>query len=76
MLPNDPKLSHGHRIVTGKCNGDNQISYYRRNSKAVGSGAVLGHWPEACKLGFGAKGLAEFGAKSEVMAEIVNEGTP
>ena len=35
-LPNDPKLSHGHRTVTPKCNGDNQISYPGRNSRRGG----------------------------------------
>src|SRR5207237_10467019 len=33
---NDPKLSHGHRKVTPKCNCDNQISYHRRTSRRGG----------------------------------------
>ena len=36
MTPNDPKLSHGHRSVTPKCNRDNQISYHRRNARRGG----------------------------------------
>ena len=30
-MPNDPKLSHGHRRPTQQCNGDNQISFVGRD---------------------------------------------
>ena len=36
MPSNDPKLSHGHRTVTPKCNCDNQISYPGRNARRGG----------------------------------------
>ena len=43
-MTNDPKLSHGHRTVTPKCNRDNQISrsVETQGAVAVGSSAVLG----------------------------------